>query len=46
MAFVRRGDPTEITHVIRSYADGFTVKDADGNVLMRYRRGLGLNKIL
>lgn len=33
MAFVRRGDPTEITHVIRSYADEFTVKDADGNVL-------------
>lgn len=33
MAFVRQSDPTEITHVVRSYADEFTVKDADGNLL-------------
>lgn len=33
MAFVRQSDPTEITHVVRSYADEFTVRDADGNLL-------------
>jgi vacuolar-type H+-ATPase subunit I/STV1 len=33
MAFVDSSDPTEIKRVIRSYADEFTVKDADGNLL-------------
>lgn len=33
MAFVSQDDPTEITRVVRSYADEFTVKDADGNLL-------------
>jgi len=33
MAFVRRTDPTVVTHVIRGYGDDFTVKDADGNLL-------------
>lgn len=33
MAFVNQDDPTEIKRVVRSYADEFTVKDADGNLL-------------